>query len=625
MLENNRDEINYHKFLKSVRKAQGVSLEKTAFGVCTKSGMSRIEAGSRLPDKLVRDRLTARLGISGEEYEEYLLPREYEQWELRMDILRCINKKDISGTEENLAKYEAKYNVNSVEKQFIEAMRFMLFEMKGLSDDVLCTQIYNTMICTIPDMDIAFAGIQLLADQELNLIMEYVRLYKGKISGISLTEWKLKEYQKIVTYVEESRMDKIAQAKVYSKLACFISELILNEYETEESLLYALELCSKAIEVLRETLRLYYFVEINEYRMKLIEKLYTYSKAVDEVRVYEELKQTSKEWIKLFFELYTENNISIYMENFTHLYVETQCNNVSDVIRKRRAMMGLSRRKFAGVACDERTLMRIELEDGNPSMATVRELFDRIGICAEYKRAKVVTSNVEALTLIGYLSDRLNESKYEDAYNVYVDLCKKIDMDIPYNEQEMRRIEGLILRKTGKISMEEYKEMVIDTVECTLSMEALMSNSEKYFSEAEYFCVQDFAMYTEGKVQEYCRRYLESMCTEILEMDTVDATQFCIHECAMSKCLNYMGDDGKYKLSREISRKLLKESLRNRRMGHLVNGVYNELWCSQKLLECNCVTMNNNFETKVLNRCLLLSDLTNLSDWKNFFQQKLYR
>ena len=137
MLENDRDEINYHKFLKSVRSAQKVSMEKVALGVCTKSGMCRIESGSRLPDKLVRDRLTARLGISGEEYEEYLLPREYKQWEERMEIIRCIDRKELDGIEEKIGAYEKAYDTNQVDIQFVEAMRFMVMEMKDVYDEEL--------------------------------------------------------------------------------------------------------------------------------------------------------------------------------------------------------------------------------------------------------------------------------------------------------------------------------------------------------------------------------------------------------------------------------------------------------------------------------------------------------
>ena len=407
MLENNRDEINYHKFLKSARKAQHVSLEKTGFGICTKSEMSRIEAGSRLPDKLVRDRLAARLGVSGEEYEEYLQPREFEQWELRMDIIRCINKKDIDGAETHLETYYKRYGKNRVERQFVETMRFLVYEMKGFSEDVLYTQIYNALTCTVPDMDMAFVGVQLLADQELNLIMEYVRLHTGGVPGTREPEWKLKKYQKVIEYVEDSSMDKIARAKILARVACLVSEVVLSDYLKEKSVRYALELCACAIEVLRETLRLYYFVELNEYSTKLIEKICDFSNDKAELSELNKQKAMHKEWVELFVDLYTEQELPVYMQNFTYLYVETQCNNATDVIRKRRAMMGLPRWKFVGNACDERTLLRIEVEGGNPSMPVMRDLFERIGICAEYKRAKVVSSNREALELVRVLSANL--------------------------------------------------------------------------------------------------------------------------------------------------------------------------------------------------------------------------
>ena len=76
-------------------------------------------------------------------------------------------------------------------------------------------------------------------------------------------------------------------------------------------------------------------------------------------------------------------------------------------------------------------------------------------------------------------------------------------MDIPYNEQALKRNECLILRKLGKLSIKEYQEMLIDVLECTLSLDALMSDSEKYITETEYFCVQDFALYTDGNIKEY--------------------------------------------------------------------------------------------------------------------------
>ncbi len=616
MLENNRDEINYHKFLKSVRKSQKVSLEKTAFGVCTKSGMSRIEAGTRLPDKLVRDRLTARLGISGEEYEEYLLPREYEQWLLRMDIIRCINKKDIDGAEENLKAYEDKYNENCVEKQFVEAMRFMIYEMKGYSDEVLCTQAYTAMICTIPDIDAAFKGAQLLADQELNLIMEYVRLYVPKIPENNATEWKLKYYDKIANYVVSSSMDKIAQAKVYSKLACLVSELVLAKYAKEESLRYALELCTRAIEVLRDRYRLYYFVELNEYRVKIIEKL---DDSTDEV---EELSRTSKEWAKVLSKLYIENDLPIYMENYTYLYTETECNNISDVIRIRRKMMGLPRRMFSG-QCDERSLLRIENGEVNPTMAIVRDLFERMGLCAEYKRARVVTSDRDAMQLLLDLMIEINTSKFEKAHQTHKELYNKIDRDIIYNEQELKRMEVAILRGLGRISKDEIRELLIDTIECTLSLKNFFEAEEKYLTANELECIHNFLMFTDGKEVDKIKLFCEDICANLMEINEFEISCLTKYEMILHECAYFTGNAEEYIKSRLISRKLLKESLRNRRLLFVTNCEYNELWVYQKLAEVNGQMVDNKYVHDSLKRCLLLSDISKKEDWKKFFQQKL--
>lgn len=623
MLENNRDEINYHKFLKSVRKSQKISLERTAFGICSKSDMSRIEGGTRLPSKLVRDRLTARLGISGEEYEEYLIPKEYEQWQARMEIIRCINKKDIEGAEEKIKYYESQYEMNKVEKQFVETMKFMVFQMKGFSDWVLCTQAYNAMICTIPDMDAAFNGAQLLADQELNLIMEYVRLYVPKVSEKDAVSWKLKQYDKIANYVEHSRMDGIARAKVYSKLACFVSELVLNKCKKEEQIRYALELCTRAIEALRDRYRLYYFVELNEYRKRLTDKLCTLLEDSTEETALKELGATSTEWAKLFVDLYTKYELPVYMENFTYLYVETECNNISEVIRIRRNMMGMPRIKFCANACDERTLFRIEKGEIRPTMAVLRDLLERAGLCAEYKRARVITSNRECVQRALLLLIEMNTGKYEKAVQTHRELCMELDMGVVFNEQEMRRAEGLILRGLGKISKQEHSELLIDAIECTVSLDCFKKTGEIYLSANELECVHNFVAYTDGELSKLLKIYCEDICNDLLLIEEFETSCLTKYEMIMNQCANYIGNAGDYEMANLISDKLLKESLRNRRLLYVINCVYNELWTQQKRSNVNDKNIDENYAYPSLKDCLLLSDISKKEDWKIFFQQKI--
>ena len=623
MLANNRDEINYHKFLKSMRTSQNISLEKLGLGIYKKSAMSRVEAGERLPDKLVRDRLTARLGVSGEGYEEYLLPKEYTQWECRMEIIRCINHKDISAAEEKITAYANTYKSNTVDVQFALAMQFMVMEMKGCSEEELYVQICKAIDCTILDKDKALDGLHILADQELNLMMEYVRLRKEVVPENDLTEWKLETYKKIAAYVKQSRLDKIAQAKVYSKLACFISELILHVYEDEEHIRYALKFCNRAIEVLRDTVRLYYFVELNEYRMKLLERLRVYVKDEEEIKKLNRHLRRSSEWAKLFHELYTENELPVYMENFTHLYTETECNDACEVIRIRRAMLGLTREKMVGCACVDRTLLRIEKKECNPTMAVVRELFDRVGLCAEYKRARVITSDAETLQLSYRMVVEITTGKFLRALKTREILCDKLDMNIAFNEQEMKRAEGFILNKLERISMSEFSNMLMEALEYTLAFDTIMNKTDIYLSRGELSCIQNFALLTDGEIAQICRNYLTDICLELLQKKELESARLGVYEIIMDQCADYLGNIGRHKESREISRKLLKESLRNRKLLYLTNCEYNQLWNYQKIMQIDNATVDNQYVYKSLNRGLLLSDLSKRDDWKQFFQQKI--
>ena len=96
MYINQRDQINYHGFLRALREMNNVTQEAVSIGICTTSGMNRFENGNRVAEKLMRDRLTARLGISGEKYEDYLQRTEYIRWQHRLRLIKAIEKRDLA-------------------------------------------------------------------------------------------------------------------------------------------------------------------------------------------------------------------------------------------------------------------------------------------------------------------------------------------------------------------------------------------------------------------------------------------------------------------------------------------------------------------------------------------------
>lgn len=626
MYVNDRDQINYHGFLKALREMQGVNLKQVGEGICSDSEISRAEIGDRLPEKLLRDRITSRLGVSGEEYEEYLRPEEYRQWEIRMYILEQINKGCFDEAEQGIDEFDRIEDKNSVQEQFIDTMRYMIAQMQGASEGILSALIELAVTRTIPDVDAAFKGVHLLSDQELNLILEYTRYRAYYGEKENETKWRLGEYKKILNYIDSSYMDVIGKSKIYPRTTCFICDLILTSNSCYEDLVGVLELCNNSIELLRDASRLYYFVELLEYRKEIIMRLIAMPKADDEkVKEWKAVYEKDSEWETLFKELYSEYEVPIYMQNFTYLYVETECNSAVEVIRTRRKMVKMSRLKVSNGICSEKTIERFENYINSPSIAVVRDVFERVGLCAEYKRARVITDNAEDFKTYKKLINCINDYKNEEAKLCLEALKEKLHMEIPYNEQELKRVENLLEVRGGKIDKNVFYKNTVEAFECTLPIWAIIKHSKSvglYLTRAELMCIYDIAFKTQGLFKNRCLEIIEEICIKSMDMETDVAYAGVIEmiSCVMASCL---GDVGKYELSCEMSNHVLKECLFNRRMAVLSDALYNNTWNYKKLGEEHIKDCDLTFIKNSLERCINLCEVARKNSWQAFFQEKL--
>ena len=128
-------------------------------------------------------------------------PEEYRQWEIRMFILDHINKGNADEVRKGIEVYDQIPDKNPVMEQFVDTMRYMLAQMNDAPLGMLQARIELALAHTVPDITAAFAGVQLLADQELNLIAEYTHLrdYYGRADEF---EWRLNEYLNILNYFD---------------------------------------------------------------------------------------------------------------------------------------------------------------------------------------------------------------------------------------------------------------------------------------------------------------------------------------------------------------------------------------------------------------------------------------
>lgn len=623
MYVNERDQINYHGFLRALREMHKLPQECVSKGICSKSGMNRFENGNRVAEKLMRDRLTARLGISGEKYEDYLQPREYVFWEQRLRIVKAIEKRDLVTAKKELSAYEQRTGLNRVNLQFVEAMRYMILSLEDASKEELESCVKKAVKCTVSKVSKALEGAHLLADQEINLIAEQMRLSSPKTVIRDVNTWRVSEYEKLISYMDASKWEKLQLAKVYPKVVYYICQLLLENETTEAECRRGLELCHTAIELLRDTSRLYYFIELTESRRELVARLSNYGISADEKSQLEEMLTESNEWEKVFKELYTEYKVAPYMSDFCYLYYETECHNMATVIETRRNMLGLSRAKLSDNICAERTIIRLEREDYNPSIDTVRNLFERMGMCAEYRRAPIIVQDANALRTHSNLISNFNALRNEAAEECLHKLITEINMDISYNEQEVERFHNIVEFRKGNISKEELQNRTINLFQKTLpfiSIKTGVNRANVYLTRAEVECVYDIAFYGKGEMAVVCKEYIEQRCNSLLK--GFQPAMLPTFELLETRWASELGDHGDYTLSNFISTAVLKECLSYRKTQYLAENIYNIAW--NNFENGSYTHVDNVSALNHLEKCILISNVIKDNDWTTFFQTKVH-
>ena len=621
MYVNDRNEINYHGFLRAMREMNQVSQECVSKGVCTVSAMNRFENGNRGAEKMMRDRITSRLGISGEKYEDYLQPKEYVRWEQRLRIVQAIEKRELETAKNELSDYAQIPGLNRVNKQFVEAMRFAILSLEGASDEELLECINKAVKHTVFNREKALAGAHLLADQEINLLAEQIRLTSPKKARCDVNTWRITEYEKLISYMESSHWEKLQKAKVYPKVTYDICQLILKKEATEGELRRGLALCHTAIELLRDTCRLYYFVELTQMRRELAARLMDCEIDPAERMEIEDMLMENHQWENVFMAFYAEHKKSPYMSDFCYLYYETECHNMVDVIESRRTMLGLSRVRLGDGICSERTIIRFERQGKNPSIDVARKLFEKMDLCAEYRRSLVVPNDGEDLNLYIKLTHAINGLRKEEARHALSELKSRLNMDISYNKQELQRLENLMDYKEGKITGKELHNKAADTLALTLPICAVAKGMKKgrtYVTRAELTCLYDMAFYGEGESAKIAKQFIYSECERMLQ-DEPNPSRLSEYELLLSRYASELGDEGRYEESNEISYLIVKECLSYRRMQNLYINYYNILW---NRVQTQASDMKRIAHAD-LERCLILSKVMKDTDWIAFLQNKI--
>lgn len=568
MYINERDEMNFHEFIKSARDWLGASQSEVAKGLCTNTSLHRAETGTRIPEKMMRDRLLSRMGFHGERHVEYLCLVELQQLRIRQEIVQAIATGDIITAETKLKELEQFGYDNVVQKQFVKTMEFLILQQSGASREELCKCVKAAIDLTVPNIDKALVGRHMLAEQELNLIAEYIRLQTLVDKKANENSWRVLEYQKLIFYINHSHMENLVKVKVYPKIICYMCKSQLKEQVSLNKLRESLKLCDKALELLLDTHRLYYFYELLECRREILERMLECQLAfLEKTEVEARLTENTK-LEKLWKAQYGTYGVSPYMKDFCYMYWETECHSAVEVIETRRKMLRIPRKVLREGICTERSLIRIERTNYNPSIYVLTNLFERMGLCGEYRCGQLVTTDIHLLNVYKALVDAVNQYNKEETDICLNELQSDLSMLISHNQQEINRIISIHECRRGNISPNQFYEQMVDALECTIPIWALYhpkNSMEMYLTRSELCCICDLAFHGQGKDTERCVEIVREICQKEIEQG-IHPTHLGIMEFLLNHFTAYLKEKGENTETERLQNELIRTCLLQKRM-----------------------------------------------------------
>ncbi|MBP3609124.1 MAG: helix-turn-helix domain-containing protein [Lachnospiraceae bacterium] len=604
-------ENRFGEYIAKLRMEKNVSQVQLCEGLCERSMLGKFERGEREPDKLLQNRFLTRLGAVPENYENFLFHEDYVQWERRQGILHHILEENMGKARELLEEYYRNYNMeNPLEKQFYLAMLAQIKRYQGADNSELVVLFEAALELTVPNLDERGFRNRILSLEEINLLLEYIHC--GSMGE------ELFWYEEILKYIELMKCTQLAKAKIYPKTVYYYS-IMWNKLgeKQEKDVVHMLELCENAIELLRNTNRLFYLWELFCMKEHLAELLFQYPavkyhfiQSVEECR----------EWRKTLEELYEEYHVSIGMYEFCYLYVESENYCIEDVIKIRRKMLKMSMKKLSAGICSEITVSRLEHHKTKAQRAVVRKLFDRLNLSTELCRTELVTESQEAIEKYEELKLQNNNQNSEEARAYMKQLREElrgmISMDIPSNAQILLRNEIINLFSNGEITREEYIKYMKQALEYTVPYKAVTASGKKYLTNEEIRCIHNLTLeidWSFAEMQECITTLLEVCETPKYAANYLKMYQFCMS--VVSSCI---GNKGEYIQSNEIKSRVLKLLLRNRRCGGIHEVLYGMIWNNEQCEKEQTIKERVDHKRE-LQRCISLSALC-----KNTQRQQAY-
>lgn len=599
----------FASFLQRVRKERNIYLEQLAEGLMSASQLARIEKGQRPVHKNMRDRLLGRLGIASDLYENLLDIDDYRTWECQRNIMLAVEQQETIKAQQFIAEYgRQKLSKDKLKQQFCLVMKAEVLKQQNADLMEIGACYEQAVKLTVPDIEQLNLGKSLLSIQEVNMILEYEFYHKD--------EKFLQKCAALMTYVSDSVYDELSKVKIYPKIVYYylrevFSGSVLSSPEWVEE---SLQVCNCAIEMLRNTGRAFYLIELLEAKCKLFE--------IIETNQEEYIENT--ELIELFRKLYCEYDIPIYMQDCVYLYRQRWVFYIGDVLRIRRKMYGLTQEELCKGICVPKTLRRTERMKRNMQQNMLGAVMRRLGLSKEYQRVRLVTDDEDVVRLYEELNICRNNFDVKKARYLFNQIEEKISLNIPENKQYFIDIEASLDWMEGKINKEEFALREEKALRCTLNIDDLPDINEIFLTEMEMSCIRKRMR---GLEKTEKGEYIKLLLRFFEQYERKKELSDCIsmYEFVMVSMANELGNMDKHQTAINIDKKIIKESLKCKRLWAVSNSLYDILWNESEQAINEGDKISKDKMTEGLRQCIAFSHFCRQIYIEKFLCEKLHQ
>lgn len=607
---------SFFDLVQQMMKQQGVSAKKLCEGLCSTSMLSRIRQGKRMPNKMMRDRFLARLGISDERSENLLSYEDYVKWKVCRDIVKAVMRKEVMKARELLEKYaESEVFAGEIEQQFFYAMTVQLMLYENVSAEEVSECLEKAVKLTVPYIDEKRICDLQLSSQEMNLIVEYEK-YKHP-------ERLAERCEELLAYIENSAMDEPSKAKIYPKVAWYLCEVLCKE--EEEAYPKIIKVSNRAVEYLRNTYKNYYLWELLSLRETILNKWIVQLEKTGkgkQAQALQSMYQENEEWKDAIGAVYDSINHFPYTENFCYLYMQQDVNCINEVMRRRRRMLGLSRAKLCEGICDEKTIVRMENDNFKTQIAVVKQLFERMKLSGELQRVDVVADCREARDLLEQLIKCANNFEVEKEQQTLLELERFLDMSIPLNQQFVKKGQAILLAGQDKSNRKQAFELLEEALACTIDFEMIQKSDRVYLTGGEIGCLYNMAVYAEKSIRNLYYTTLIKICEQYEKEDEVEE-HISIYAWIMTSISHFLSNARQHERAISFAQKAMRESVLCGRLGHLAQNMNCISWNQQELQKKSTLSAEGCTRREGLKKCIALSGFCKDTFYENKYRKNL--